>query len=342
MNEMISIIIPVYNSEKYIEKCIESVLRNTVQNYELILIDDGSSDHSGKICDTYALKDDRIRVFHGENQGVSAARNKGIDNAKGKYITFIDSDDYIGLFYLEKLYRGMEEKDVELTISTMDSAQNEMLGLTHTRKSFYVNMLSQNAEDAQKYLMLNKAFLVYGPMCKLYKRDIIKKEKIYFPRGIHYGEDVLFNMQYLKYCNNIAVVEGGEYKYRRENQNSLSQMYRPDMFETGIKINDSIRESFVYRGFLNAETEEYIAWRIFDDAYNAILSCWNIKCRMSLKEKYEKIKKIVNSNKMKDFFTIINDNTNYSKVVWKLMQKRKALFLTIYCQIGVWRTKKCL
>lgn len=102
MNEiMISVIIPIYNTEKYLSRYIESVLNQSYKNFELLLINDGSKDRSGDICDEYAKKDNRIKVFHKENGGVSSARNLGLDNAKGDYVCFIDSDDYVGKRYLE-------------------------------------------------------------------------------------------------------------------------------------------------------------------------------------------------------------------------------------------------
>jgi len=105
MNDIkISVILPVYNVEKYLRKCIDSILNQTHINYELIIIDDGSTNNSGNIYDEYKLKDNRIQVIHQNNQGLSVARNVGIDLAKGKYITFIDSDDYIDKKYLETLY----------------------------------------------------------------------------------------------------------------------------------------------------------------------------------------------------------------------------------------------
>ena len=104
-NDLISIIIPIYNVEKYMEKCLNSVVNQTYNNIEIILIDDGSKDKSREICDNYAKKDNRIKVVHKENNGVSSARNTGIDMSKGKYITFIDSDDYIDTDYIETLYK---------------------------------------------------------------------------------------------------------------------------------------------------------------------------------------------------------------------------------------------
>ncbi len=116
MDEKISIIIPVYNVENYIRKCIDSVINQTYKNLEIILIDDGTPDNSGKICDEYAEKDSRIIVLHNENMGLSGARNCGLDIATGKYVSFIDSDDYVDTCYIEKLYNALKSENADMAI----------------------------------------------------------------------------------------------------------------------------------------------------------------------------------------------------------------------------------
>ena len=112
----ISVIVPVYNVEKYLRKCIESILNQTFREFELILVDDGSTDSSGKICDEYALKDSRIKVIHKENGGASSARNAGLDVAKGEYIGFVDSDDWIEMDMYGELYRLIKENNTDISV----------------------------------------------------------------------------------------------------------------------------------------------------------------------------------------------------------------------------------
>ena len=116
---MISIIVPVYNTEKYLRRCIDSVLAQTYQDFELLLIDDGSKDSSGAICDEYAAQDARVRVFHKENGGVSSARNVGLDNARGEWITFVDADDWIESDMLELLLRKGEETGADIVMGDL-------------------------------------------------------------------------------------------------------------------------------------------------------------------------------------------------------------------------------
>ena len=116
MNELISVIVPVYNVEEYLPKCIESIINQTYKNLEIILVDDGSTDNSGRICDEYAKKDDRIIVFHKENGGLSDARNCGIDAATGDWVQFVDSDDYIHQTMVEKMYSSCKRNQTKLAV----------------------------------------------------------------------------------------------------------------------------------------------------------------------------------------------------------------------------------
>lgn len=113
MEELISVIVPVYKVEKYINQCIDSIINQTYTNLEIILVDDGSPDNCGIICDKYAKKDRRIKVIHKENAGVSSARNVGLDNSNGEFITFVDADDYVSNIYCEELLKTLKEKEVD-------------------------------------------------------------------------------------------------------------------------------------------------------------------------------------------------------------------------------------
>ena len=124
-NELVSIVIPIYNVEKYIEKCLDSVIKQTYKNIEIILVDDGSPDNCGKICDSYANNDKRIQVIHKENGGLSDARNVGIERANGKYITFVDSDDYIELDYIEYLYTLIKKYNTKISLCKVNVVYNE-------------------------------------------------------------------------------------------------------------------------------------------------------------------------------------------------------------------------
>lgn len=190
---MISIIVPVYNSDKYLNNCLESIHRQQYQDWECILIDDGSTDESGTICDSWCKFDSRMRVFHQPNSGVSVARNNGIKYAFGEHIVFIDSDDWIDENYLSILYanRGTCDLIVSGYIDHYESGQiiaskpckSEFIDISRTYVYIITDLLRKN--------------LLYGPTNKLYKSEIIRKHNITFPDDCFLGEDLVFNFNYL-------------------------------------------------------------------------------------------------------------------------------------------------
>ena len=206
---LISVIIPVYNTESFLKQCINSILGQTYQNWELLLINDGSTDGSPQICNEYQKKDSRIHVFHQANSGVSAARNLGIMQAKGKWITFVDSDDWVENRYLESF-----KTDADLNLQ----------GLFYGNKRIVYTASAISQNPAAMYI--RKGF-VYGPYCKLFKIDIIRKNHLRFNEKLSFGEDLLFTMQYLIHCKSLSVVSYSGYHYMLRNTNSLIHRVHP-------------------------------------------------------------------------------------------------------------------
>lgn len=198
---LISIVVPVYNSGKYLQTCVDSILAQTYTNFELILVDDGSSDESGSICDSYAQADDRIKVFHQKNSGVSIARNVGIKNSRGEWISFIDSDDYIESSYFEHLLcycsndwiiGGYKTKTYCIEPSTASYSNNNFIEFWNT----HFHRLYSTV-----------------PWGKLYKREIIENNNLNFDSSIRLGEDLVFNLSYIRYCRSIQVISDPQYVY---------------------------------------------------------------------------------------------------------------------------------
>ena len=212
--DKISVVVPVYNAEQYVSRCIDNVLTQTYQDWELILIDDGSMDKSAVICDEYAAKDQRIKVFHKKNGGVSSARNKGIENATGKWVTFLDSDDYYDSEFLEGLisrtqdadfvvggYRWFGDYDVNWYISQTRYLQTkEEIG----------NLLNFEYGDSDE--MKEKSVFLY-PWGKLYKMDIIRKKNIHFNENMKVAEDLCFVLSFVTHIKSLLLVESNHYNY---------------------------------------------------------------------------------------------------------------------------------
>lgn len=200
----ISIIVPIYNVEKYLKRCIDSILAQNYTDFELLLIDDGSTDKSGNLCDEYKLKDARIRVFHKENGGVSTARNLGLQNASGEWITFVDSDDYIENDYLYKLYKNLSTSELVVSAYIYESTKENVIEKLSNEN---IIISSGNLND----LLMRGAFMT--PICKLFSRDIITNNNIKFDDKIHSGEDTLFVYTYLYYVTNVTTIENVLYHY---------------------------------------------------------------------------------------------------------------------------------
>lgn len=323
MNDLISVIIPVYNNEKYVQKCLESICANSYEKLEIIIVDDGSTDKSGQICDALAQKDFRIKVYHQENTGVSQSRNFGMSVAHGNYLAFIDSDDYIELDYFEKLIILMKQDTCDLVVGSIAHICNGKV-FCNSLEDVDVNLINPSILDKKAFYELNKRFLLYGPVNKLYRHDLIIEKQIKFPIDTSYGEDLIFNFDYLLHCKNIVCREQPIYYYNHNNVGSLSHKYRENMFENGIRLNSKIKSFCEKRYFFTNEMEKFWAARVFDDAYNSLFDIWSNQCTLNIFEKYKKTKKIMNHPDVRVAVTI-NDYKEYSTFYRNLIRGRKTL-----------------
>ena len=207
MKESISIIIPIYNVEKYLNRCIDSIINQTYINLEIILVDDGSTDNCPKICDEYAKKDSRIKVIHKKNGGVSSARNSGIINSSGEYIGFIDPDDYIEPTMYEELLYNLKKTNTKISMCGYSEVKNGKVV-----KSYTYNNQIISSEQAIKD-MFNGTFM--GTVCnKLFMKKLILNEKnILFNKNVHLWEDMLFLCEVLEPNLNISVCSNLLYNY---------------------------------------------------------------------------------------------------------------------------------
>lgn len=282
MENKVSIVIPVYNTASYLSKCIESVINQTYKNLEIILVDDGSTDDSSKICDKYGEEDKRIKVIHQKNSGVSVARNNGIKAASGKYITFVDSDDIVDEYYIEYLLNESKNALPVCKIGELGSKRN---------KSYKCIELKE--ED---FIELSKLALLNTPCCKLFDLAIIKSNKILFDENLSLGEDMLFNFDYLKHIKLVRVLDIELYYYRK-NLNTLSSSYKKDMMDIQIKLFDEFTEFFKD----NISDKKL---KIFDSSrYEMIVLIVQNEFRnkkISFINRYLNARKVLKNKKMKD------------------------------------------
>lgn len=198
---LLSIIIPVYNAAATLNRCIESILAQQEQDYEILLIDDGSKDDSDEICDRWAEKDTRIRVFHQTNSGVSVARNVGLNRARGEWVCFIDADDSIEGDYVPTVFQ--ENVDMYL--------QNELLGGEDLYRKWHVPKGGE-ALPAKEFLLKYAHTNLFRGICSKFCRlSLIRQNEIRFDARQRVGEDTLFFMDYFRYAHRIAIIETGKY-----------------------------------------------------------------------------------------------------------------------------------
>ncbi len=207
-----SIIVPVYNASKTLNRCVDSILKQDFRDYELILVDDGSKDESAKIASAYAQADARIRLIQKKNGGVSSARNRGLAEAKGLYILFVDSDDWLPMEALKLLVREIEQKDTDLVIGDFFRVFEGKISQKGSIAEEGVITRDQYAEAMLK----SPADLYFGVLWnKLYKRDLIEQYHVRMDESVSYGEDMIFNLEYLLHASTIAVLKLPVYYYIR-------------------------------------------------------------------------------------------------------------------------------
>lgn len=209
MNEKVSVIMPIYNVEKYLRESIESVLNQTYGNFELFLVDDGSPDNCPKIIDEYAQMDKRIIAIHQDNAGVDAARNNAIDRANGKYIAFIDSDDAYEKKYLELLVNAIEKNSCDMSVCSFIP-----FGIENPPKFKTISEQTVDRNSAVELLLGYNSVNGYV-WNKLFKRELIDEHNIRFQDGYWACDDVLFAGSYMHYCKNIVIIENPLYRYRQ-------------------------------------------------------------------------------------------------------------------------------
>lgn len=267
----VSVIVPVYNAQRSLPKCVESILNQTVTDYELLLINDGSTDNSGMICDQYAKDDARIKVFHKPNGGVSSARNKGIDNALGRYICFIDSDDWVESEYLKSFFNDKTKNNQYIFV--IQGICKEIEG-----ENFKYCSFSDRRYDAADVSVLFDEYqlLRFGfPFSKLYNTEIIKINQIHFDEQIHFCEDLLFMLTYLQYVTCVYTISKSCYHYVCSSDNSLSKIYNSyeseyKLFVKVTKILGKLSARFDfnedYRGYIKAFLGKFLM-RVIQSLY---------------------------------------------------------------------------
>lgn len=283
---LISIILPVYNAQETISKAIDSVLLQTYKNYELIIVNNGSTDNSEEICKKYI--NEKIKYIKLEQANVSNARNIGIKESKGEFITFIDSDDVFFSDFLETMISKILSSKSDIVtcgFEELNSKKKVLLDLNEENQISCTN-------NAKLYLeILKEKYLFNEIWNKLYKTDIIKDNNIEFDLTLNLGEDYLFNIEYLKYSNNFSYINKNLYLYTDSNT-GLNLKYRENKFEIEYELTKRLEEFYKFKNFnLN-----YIYNRYARCFYNGVLNIYTKSNKQNKKQKDIQLKNFLKDN----------------------------------------------
>ena len=258
----VSIIVPVYNVDKFLHKCVDSILAQTLTDFELLLVDDGSKDNSGLICDKYAAKDSRVRVFHKENGGVSSARNLGLENAQGDWIIFIDSDDWIEPNMLKDIYEKAILEHADLVYCDLRMIFNNHTEILHIAEY-----------NTNKTKMLNNFIKsTFGTAVgMLAKKNLYESNEIRYPIGVKFCEDFYVAIRLMLYSEKICYIPTTYYYYNRQNEASASHSFSyRDSDGVQWVFMDTI-DLFQREGRYN-EYSEALSWRLLKSKQDLVLN----------------------------------------------------------------------
>ena len=322
----ISIIVPVYNKENYLHKCINSLLNQNYDNFEIILVNDGSKDNSGRICDEYAKKDNRIKVIHKENGGVSSARNRGLDEASGMYIMFCDSDDFVNEEFCSSLINLANGDEDCLVLAGVTELWDNDKTKDHLCPKFpegeSVALTKSEFCDLFVELNLHNQFtLMHMPINKLFSVNIIRKCNLRFDTSINYNEDFIFNLLYLEKVSTIKIHNKSIYNYYKDTPGSLCKRYVKNMIEI-YRIKEDILKRVITDKATNKQDADTV-WHtlVFNDTNRAINNALSPSNPSTKREKIRYCNKLIRD---KRFRTSIKyaDKKGYNKIYIFLLRFR--------------------
>ena len=322
-NGILSIIVPIYNSENYLEQCINSLLRQTYRNIEIILVDDGSTDRSGGICDIYEKKDARIKVVHKKNGGVSSARNVGIHIASGEYVIFVDSDDWLDEDACQKIAGEIEEPYEWYLWSSKRFTNSQVKKAPPMEKwDSYESLIADIISTSRNpYLR--------APWAKVYLRT--KLEQVQFPENIYIGEDACLLLDYVAVLSSleaIKVINDGWYYYR-DNPNSAVNKYKPDLLNQSILQYTYIKNKIKEFRLGNSEYINSAMCRL----------CWSLFLSLK-KNKFKSCEGQKDNDDCKIFSQVADKWLSYSKINSRMLPKSRQLFWIMYRIFGENITEK--
>ena len=310
----VSIIMPVYGVEKYVGKAIESIQNQTLTDFEFLIVDDGTKDRSGIICDEYAAKDARLKVIHKENGGAPSARNAAMEIATGDYYYFMDSDDWAEPTMLEDMVKIAEDTNAQLVVAGfyIDTYYTDTEYYTQTQQVDGVVYENQRAFREDAYRLFDKN-LLYTPWNKLYSGVYLREHGIRFSDT--FWDDFPFNLSVVRDVERVAVTATPYYHFMRARAESETAKYRADMYDKREEEHGWMEELFAYWKVDNEGTREFIARRYIERVIGCVENVANPACTLSTKEKVQEIGRIIADEKVRKLLKVMVPRSAYMKVM---------------------------
>lgn len=329
----ISIVVPVYNLSNCLEEFLKSLLNQTFQDFEIILVNDGSIDSSLSICEKYSIIDSRIKVIDKINEGAGPTRNVGIDHAHGDYIMFLDGDDIVDKRMLEILYSEITKENFDLVISNFF-----MLYQNGTKVEYIKSLKGYSIEGKENcrnmYIKLLQDGLINHTWNKLYKREIIVANKIKFP-NLRRSQDAIFNCDYFNFINNYKLLETPLYHYRVNDITKEWEKFPENFYDIALTLNNHYRNTFNSWELFDESINQFLANYFINDVNMCLRFSFSPRWQYNIQQRREYCKYIISSSATQNALKYANGTNLYKRIVIFLMKNRNYNLLLFISYVSI-------
>lgn len=312
VKNLVSIIIPVYNTEAYLGYCLNSVVSQTYRQIEVILVNDGSTDDSLTICHNYANIDSRISIISIENSGVSNARNVGLDAAKGEFVQFVDSDDVMRTDMVERFVQYMEVYQVDMAICGFEKIELGGESNDMNRCILSSSIMGTECVLTKQHFFERMGFILWRTSTlenvtnKMFRRSVLIDHHIRFLDEISLGEDFCFNMDYVQHIRGVIFTSGIYYYYIQQNKDSLTKKYRADLFDNQMFLIRRFRNMIKGSVKMSKDEEKAIAEYTMSKMIQSLYNLKSHECMLSILEKKREIARIINDDDIREAYNKVS------------------------------------